>query len=66
MPRFTVDCELAMHYGLIVIANDEDEAVEKAEELLEKIVEQQKIQPEDYSVEMGDADETNIAKVDKI
>lgn len=57
--KFNVDCELTLHYGLMISAKDEDEALEKAQERLELIATTQsyKSQIVDYNAEFGDVEE---------
>lgn len=57
MKTFNVDCQLILHYGIEVEAKDEEQAQEKAEKALEKIVLFQRDRPEDYEFDFGDVEE---------
>jgi hypothetical protein len=56
--RFNVDCELRLHYGLVIYANTEEEAEEKARDRLELIAETQKYKKEmtDHESDIGDVE----------
>ena len=57
MKTFNVDCELILHYGVEVEAKSEEQALEKAEKVLEKIVISQRDKPEHYEFDFGDVEE---------
>lgn len=60
MKTFNVDCELKLHYGIEVEAKDEEQALEKAEKQLEKIVLFQRDRPKDYEFDFGDVEEIEL------